>query len=135
MKIKDGMSLPKVGDRLMRVMTGSRYDEKYIVPEPCMVVYVNKPKRYYTVQFVGSGIKESFRIPLIDDAKIIRQFQDDFKRTFNKKAKGVYVYESGALYPSISECARDIGVPPVAVSNHIHGRASHIKGYHIYMLD
>lgn len=48
MKIKDGMSLPKVGDRLMRVMTGSNFGEKYNDPEPCVVVYVSKPKHYYT---------------------------------------------------------------------------------------
>lgn len=135
MKIKDGMSLPKVGDRLMRTMTGTklgRYDDK---PEPCVVVYVNKPKNYYTVQFISSGLKESYKAPLLDDNKMLRQFQDDYQRAFGKKPKGVYVYESGALYRSVSDCARDIGVLPCTVSKHIHGQTSHVKGYHIYMLD
>lgn len=135
MKIKDGMSLPKVGDRLMRTMTGTRlsgYDDK---PEPCVVVYVNKPKNYYTVQFIGSGLKESYKAPLLDDNKMLKQFQDDFKRAFDKRPKGVYVCESGALYSSISDCAKAIGVLPCTVSNHIHGRTSHVKGYHIYILD
>lgn len=135
MKIKDGLSLPKVGDRLMRTMTGANFGEKYNAPEPCVVVYVSKPKHYYTVQFVGSGIKESFKTPLLDDNKMLKQFQDDFKRRFGKKPVGVYVYESGALYPSISECARAIGVLPCTVSKHIHGQTSRVKGYHIYMLD
>lgn len=135
MKIKDGMSLPKVGDRLMRVMTGANFGDRYIKPEPCVVIYVSKPKHYYTVQFVGSGIKESYKVPLLDDAKIIKQFQEDFKRAFGKQAKGVYVYESGALYPSISECARAIGVLPCTVSKHIHGQTTNVKGYHIYMLE
>ena len=135
MKIKDGMSLPKVGDRLMRVMTGANFGKGYADPEPCVVIYVSKPKNYYTVQFIGSGIKESYKAPLLDDNKMIRQFQDDFKRAFGKKPKGVYVYESGALYPSISDCARAIGVLPCTVSKHIHGQTSHVKRYHIYMLD
>lgn len=135
MKIKDGMSLPRVGDRLMRAMTGANFGKGYGDPEPCVVVYVSKPKHYYTVQFIGSGIKESYKVPLIDDRKLVAQFQDDFKRAFGKKPKGVYVYESGALYPSVSECAKAIGVRPCTVSKHIHGQTSHVKGYHIYMLD
>lgn len=134
MKVKDGMSLPKVGDRLMRVMTAdTRWKEDK--PEPCVVVYVSKPKHYYTVQFVDTGIKESFKIPLIDDAKMLEYFQIDYKRTFGKKPRGVYVYESGALYSSISDCAKAIGVSPCTVSKHIHGQTKHVKGYHIYMLD
>lgn len=135
MKIKDGMSLPKVGDRLMRVMTATSLGVREDKPEPCVVVYVSKPKHYYTVQFVGSGIKESYKAPLLNDAKMLKQFQDDFKRAFGKKPKGVYVYESGALYPSVTECAKAIGVLPCTVSKHIHGQTSHVKGYHIYMLD
>lgn len=135
MKIKGDVSLPKVGDRLMRVMTAANFGEKYNNPEPCVVIYVNKPRNYYTVQFVDSGIKESFKVPLIDDNKIIKQFQDDFKRAFGKQAKGVYVYESGALYHSISECARSIGVLPCTISRHIHGMTSNVKGHHIYILD
>lgn len=135
MKIKDGMSLPKVGDRLMRAMTGANFGEKHTNPEPCVVVYVNKPKHYYIVQFVNSGIRESYKVPLLDDSKMLKQFQDDFKRRFGKKPIGVYVYESGALYSSISECARDIGVLPCTVSKHIHGLTNHVKGYHIYMLE
>lgn len=134
MKIKDEMALPKVGDRLMRVMTAeNRWNEDK--PEPCVVVYVSKPKHYYTVQFVGTGIKESYKTPLLDDKKVIRQFQDDFRRAFGKKPRGVYVMESGALYPSVTECARAIGVMPCTVSKHIHGQSSHVKGYHIFMLD
>lgn len=135
MKIKDGMSLPKVGDRLMRTMTTVSLGSSENVPEPCVVVYVSKLKHYYTVQFVDSGLKESFKVPLLDDGKLIKQFQSDFKRAFGKKPRGVYVYESGALYPSVTECARAIGVLPCTVSKHIHGQTRHVKGYHIYMLD
>lgn len=135
MKSKDGMTLPKVGDRLMRVMTntGSRIKNNGL--EPCIVIYVNKPKRYYAVQFVNSGITESYKVPLLNDAILLKQFQDDFKHKFGKKPVGVYVYESGALYSSVSECAKAIGVKPCSITNHLHGRTNHVKGYHIYILN
>ena len=125
------MKMPKVGERLMRVMTGARVDSMYSKEEPCIVIFVNKPKKYYTVEFVNTGIKESYKIPFVDE---IKAFQEDYKKMFKKNAVGVYVYESGCLYPSIKECAKAIGVKPYVVSDHIHGKTSNVKGYHIYML-
>lgn len=132
-KIKNNFSLPSVGDRLMRIMSGSKSAnyKYYEITEPCTVVYVNKDKAYYTVQFIKTGIRESYKVPEVDELKL---FKNDYKRMFGYEPKGVYVYESGLIYPSISECARAIGVTPGSVSNHIHGRLSHIKGYHIYLL-
>lgn len=125
--------MPKVGDRIMRVMSFSwanthKEDNK---PLPCIVTYVNKKRHYYQVTFSDSGIKECYKIPDVDR---LEQFKKDYEKTFGKKAKGVYVYESGAIYPSISECAKAIGVLPCTVSKHIHGGSSHVKGYHIYIL-
>lgn len=124
--------LPKVGDHLMRTMTSANLSAKEKKPEPCIVTYVNYPKQYYQVTFIDSGIKECYKIPSINE---LDQFVTDYYRAFGKKPNGVYVYESGALYSSISECARAIGVRPCTVSKHIHGRTNHVKGYHIYMLD
>lgn len=132
MKKRDEMKMPKVGDRLMKVMSSTslgRFEDK---AEPCVVVYVSEPKHYYTVQFVKSGIKESYKVPNVDE---IGAFKKDYKRAFGKLPRGVYVYESGALYDSVSECARALSVSPSAVSNHLHGRTKHVKGYHIYALD
>ena len=128
----DEMRMPKVGDRLMRVMSSTCFANSQTEPEPCIVIYICKPKHYYTVQFVASGIKESYKVPFVDE---IKSFKEDYKRMFKKNARGVYVYESGMLYPSITECAKDIGVKPYVVSRHIHGDISNVKGYHIYMLD
>lgn len=125
------MKMPKVGERLMRVMTGTRVDSMYSKEEPCIVIFVNKPRKYYTVEFVNTGIKESYKSPCVDE---IAAFQKDYKKMFKKNAVGVYVYESGCLYPSIKECAEAIGVKPYVVSKHIHGEISNVKGYHIYML-
>lgn len=125
------MKLPKVGDRLMMIMTGANVGHTYSKEEPCIVIFVNKPKKYYTVEFVNTGIKESYKVPFVDE---IKAFQEDYRKMFKKNAVGVYVYESGCIYPSIKECAKALGVKPNAISNHIHGNTSNVKGYHIYML-
>lgn len=129
---KKEMNMPKVGDRLMLPMSSTSLWNKDVSPEPCVVIYVNESKYYYTVRFTKYGICESFKVPYVDE---IKAFKEDYKRMFKKNAKGVYVYESGCLYPSITECAEAIGVKPYVVSNHIHGFISNVKGYHIYMLD
>ena len=122
--------LPRVGDRIMRPVTHNQiWNEDSI--EPCIVTYVNKDKNWYQVTFEKSGIKECYKCPDYDP---ISQFKKDYERAFGKKAKGVYVYESGKIYPKISDCAKDIGVPACAISKHIHGGSSHVKGYHIYVL-
>lgn len=131
MKDNAEIKMPKIGDRLMRIMTSTSMGSRDDKPEPCVVVYVNKPKYYYMVQFVDSGIRECYKVPHIDE---LQRFKDDYRKFFNKKAKGVYVYESGALYPSITECAKAIGVLPAAISKHIHGLTSNVKGYHVYIL-
>lgn len=132
MKDANTMKMPKVGDRIMRTMTTTCFRPNDDKPEPCVVIYVSKPKHYYTVQFVDSGIKESYKVPHIDELK---DFQETYARALGKKAVGVYVFESGILYPSISDCAKDLGVRTCTISNHLHGRTRHVKGYHIYMLD
>lgn len=126
----DIYAMPKVGDRVMRKMNTYRiWNDNG--PLRCIVTYVNKEKHWYQVTFVDSGVKECYMVPEVNE---LENFKKDYQRTFGKKAKGVYVYESGAIYPSISECARAIGVLPCVVSKHIHGGSSHVKGYHIYIL-
>lgn len=122
--------MPKVGDRLMKVMHSSHIwneDE----PLPCVVTYVNKPKNYYQVTFDDFGVKECYKLVEFDE---IEDFKYRYKSMFGKNPEGVYVFESGVLYPSIRECAKDIGVMPSAVIKHLHGLTSHVKGYHIYIL-
>ena len=51
----------------MRTMTNTSTGFSDDGPEPCDVVYVNKPHRYYMVQFVESHIKESYKPPLKDE--------------------------------------------------------------------
>lgn len=132
-KADDVRKLPKVGDRLMRIMSSTVLGSQADRPERCIVTYVNKEKSYYQVMFEDSGIKECYRVP--DEIDILGEFKERFQKSFKKSAKGVYVFESGALYPTISECAKAIGSTSSAISAHLHGRSRHVKGYHIYMLD
>lgn len=127
--------LPKLGDVVLQVMTSTYIGSKDDRPEPCTVIYVNKPKRHYTVRFVNTGLRENYKVPPVDERRIIEQFRDDFKRAFGKEVKGIYVYESGGLYPSVSECAEAIGVQPHVVDKHLNGQISNVKGYHIFILD
>lgn len=127
--------LPKLGDVVLQVMTGTYFGSKEDKPEPCTVIYVNKPKHHYTVQFANTGIRENYKLPPVNIHNIIKQFQDDFERAFGKHAKGIYVYESGALYPNVSDCADAIGVQPYVVDKHLNGQISNVKGYHIFILD
>ena len=122
---------PKVGDRLMKFISSSKILRDNPKLEPCIVVYVNKEKSYYMVEFVDTNLRECYKVPEVDE---IRNFKDDYVRAFGKEPKGVYVYESGILYASISKCASDLGVNKGTISRHIHGELSHVKGYHIYML-
>lgn len=123
--------LPKVGDRLMKAVSYSSSFKDNDNLEPCIVVYVNRKKNYYLVEFVETKIRECYKVPEINE---IEDFKNDYLKAFGRKALGVYVYESGILYPSISACAKDIGVNKGTLSRHIHGELSHVKGYHIYML-
>ena len=122
--------LPRVGDRIMRPMSCNQIWKDDEI-KPCIITYVNKDKNWYQVTFVNNGIKECYKVPDYDP---IEQFKKDYERAFGKKAKGVYVYESGKIYNSIADCAKDIGVLPCVVSKHIHGGSTNVKGYHIYVL-
>ena len=115
----------------MRTMSAASFESATDAPEPCIVIYVNKPKYYYQVKFVNNGIKECYKVPNVNE---IDAFKSDYRRVFGHDAKGVYVYETGKIYRSISECAKAIGVYPGTLSNHIHGRLKHVKGYHVYLL-
>ncbi len=126
--------MPKVGEHLMRVMTGSSFNNLNNRPEPCVVVYVNKPHHYYTVRFDDSGIFESYNVPLVNDVLVVKRFQIDFERRFGRKPVGIYVYESGALYDTVNECAKDLGVIPANITSHLCGKTSTVNGYHLYIL-
>lgn len=119
------MKFPKLGDQLNLIMTGSTE------PEPCIVTYVNKPHNYYQVRFINSGVRECYKV---QNANEIDEFKKDYRRTFGKDPKGIYIYESGVLCDSIAECAKEIGVRAYTIVRHLNGYISNVNGHHIYLL-
>lgn len=124
-------SLPKVGDRLMKIMTAPTHGITKPEPEPCIVTYVNKPNSYYTVRFIESGLMESYKVYGIDELEF---FKENYRSAFGCDPKGVYVWESGNIYQTIGECAETLGVTYGLLVKHLSGDTAHINGYHVYLL-
>lgn len=131
MKHNDIYKLPKVGDRLIRHLDLGVEGKKLY---PCVVTYVNKSHSWYQVTF-DSGIRACFKVPEVNYIQwVLETFQKDYETKLNKRAVGIYAFESGFLYPSITECAKDIGVTPYYVNKHLNGQLENVKGYHLYKL-
>ena len=124
------VKLPSIGDLMMKMPScGQVYKEDEL--EPCTVVYVNKKHNYYMVEFRDTKIRECYKLVDIDPIEL---FKKDYFKAFGKMPKGIYAYESGMLYDSVEECAKDIGVPKHIVSRHLRGEISNVNGHHIYVL-
>ena len=116
------MTLPKVGDKLFRIMSRGRHDPGDIYnPEPCTVEYVNEKKGWYEVCFDETNIKECYRVPSFD-----HRFLKD------KPVGGVPIacLETGNIYGSITECARDMKLNKHEIWKQIDGRRAYCSGYH-----
>lgn len=107
------MILPKVGDKLFRVMTRGTYDLGDVYkPEPCVVIYVNEKKGWYEVRFDNTNLKEGYHIPTFDHLLLK-----------GKPVKGTPVacMETGDVYASISECAKDMRLERTKIWKQING--------------
>ena len=116
------MTLPKAGDKLFRIMSRGRYDPGDVYnPEPCTVEYVNEKKGWYEVCFDETNIKECYRVPSFD-----HRFLKD------KLVGGVPIacLETGNIYGSITECARDMKLNKHEIWKQIDGRRAYCSGYH-----
>ena len=116
------MTLPKVGDKLFRIMFRGRYDPGDVYnPEPCTVEYVNEKKGWYEVCFDETNIKECYRVPSFD-----HRFLKD------KPVGGVPIacLETGSIYGSITECARDMKLNRHEIWKQLDGRRAYCSGYH-----
>lgn len=118
------MNLPKVGDKLMRIMTDYSCEYDTIpLPKPCVVVYVNERHGWYQVEFLDNHIKECYGLPVCDHGVIkfdVRGCNGD----------PVVCVETATVYRSISECARAIGVPRSSVYAQLMGVYDNVNGYH-----
>ena len=119
------MDLPKVGDRLMRVM--SKYACEYendIVPKACVVTHVNEKNRWYQVKFIDTGLKECYGLPFFDHS------------IFTEKTKQghtcipVACVETGIVYSSYIQCSKEMHIDPTCLYRQVNGEYEQINGYH-----
>lgn len=123
-------TLPEVGDRLKKKQyMGIEYQCDTLLD--CVVIYVNKRKGWYEVEFVDSGIRECFKLPEYNNN--VLQMIETFKKPWNS-SKAVIVLETGDIYPSIGECAKALGVNLHSLSNHLNGRTKQCAGYHVSII-
>lgn len=121
--------MPNVGDHLMRTMTVPSFGVTPAGEEHCVVIHVNPRKKCYTVQFIETGIRETYKVPDVDE---IQAFKQDYKHFFGREPRGIYVFESGMLYDTIEDCAKDLDVMQCVIIKHFRGDVAHVNGYHIY---
>ena len=121
-KVKLSMKLPKVGEHLERVITIGRFDpgNPYAV-EPCVVTYTDAKKGWYEVEFVNTKLRECYNLPAFDHSilKNVSPFETP-----------IVCIETGYVYPSVSKCAKDMGLDDGNISRQISGVYPHVCGYH-----
>ena len=84
----------------LNMLMSNSAHQKYKV-EPCIVTYVNNKHSYYEVMFLNTGLKESYKLPIF-----------------------------GIAYSSVSECAKDTGVPANVISAQINSSYKYESSYH-----
>lgn len=125
-KSKLTMDLPKIGDKLNRIMTACTYDpEVTYSPQPCVVTYVNQRHKYYQVRFLGSGITECYNLPMFDHAILNRVCYG---------AIPVACVETGFVYSTTDECARDMDLDAGNISVQLRGGYGQYKGFHFFRI-
>lgn len=120
MKVMSSMEMPKVGDHLKRVMTAmTRLIPPIYEPLDCIVTYVNEKKGWYEVEFVDTHMKECYGLPTFDHTVI--------------KDRGscpVMCLETGYVYSSVRDCAKDMHIHSAGISRQLSGEYDQYKGYH-----
>lgn len=120
-KTKVSMKLPKVGDHLKRIVTAeSDCLWGTFEPKECVVTYVNEPHHWYEVEFIDSHSKECYGLPIIDHSVL------------NVKPGNVPVMclETGMVYSSISQCAKDTNLYAGNISRQVLGERRGYFDYH-----
>lgn len=123
-KVAATMNLPKVGDILTRCMNLDACDGQYIyVPLKCKVTYVNEKHRWYKVKFLDFDIEECFGLPVFDHSVIDRN-------VIKQSGIPIICWETGDIYSTITECAKDLGIDYTNISLQLSGVYEQINGYH-----
>lgn len=116
-------TLPQVGEKLTRIMTGSKYDPTAMYhSEDCVVVYVNRAHYWYEVVFQSSGIRECYKLPVFN--------HDIFTEAWCSGSIPVVCIETGEVYSSINECAKAMKLDRSGISRQLRGDCKCYNGYH-----
>lgn len=119
-KVMSSMEMPKVGDHLKRVMTAMiQHFAPIYEPLDCIVTYVNEKRGWYEVEFTGTHLKECYGLPVFDHAVI----KDCW-------CCPVLCLETGYVYSSISDCAKDMHIHSAGISRQLSGDYDQYHGYH-----
>ena len=119
-KVMSSMELPKVGDHLKRVMTAmAELFQPIYEPLDCVVTYVNKDRGWYEVEFTGTGLRECYGLPLFDHA-VIKDWRN----------YPVMCVETGYVYSSVEDCARDLRIHASGISRQLSGKYDQYHGRH-----
>lgn len=121
-KVGLSMVLPNVGDKLTKVMSrGSFAQAEFMIPEACEVTYVNTAHNWYEVRFINSGLRECYSLP---------DFNHDILTNLPGWANPVLCVETGHVYRSVSDCAKDMGLFAGSISHCVTGEWDSYNGYH-----
>lgn len=123
-KSKMTMDLPKVGDVLVRLMTKTAFDPMLPYdPEPCVVTYVNEKRSWYQVEFLRSGVKECYNLPIFDHSIL-----SGVKWQIGNIP--CVCVETGFVYPSATACAKDMNMSTFPICAMLRGEYDHLSRYH-----
>ena len=123
-------AMPNVGDILIRKMNAPSFGLD-IHEELCVVDYVNRKHKYYTVKFLDSGVRESFKLPDLD---ALEDFKQAYKKLYGKNPVGILVFELGIVFKTIDDCGKYLKVPTCFVVKALNSEITNINGYHIYKI-
>lgn len=119
-KVMSSMEMPKVGDHLKRIMTAMiQHFAPIYEPLDCIVTYVNEKRGWYEVEFTGTHLKECYGLPVFDHA-VIKDWM----------YCPVLCIETGYVYSSIYDCAKDMHIHSAGISRQLSGEYDQYHGYH-----
>lgn len=121
-KTKLTMQMPKVGDRVKKIFTPMTMVPicEYVLCSGT-VVYVNNKKGWYEVKFDDTDLKECYHLPDFDHSILLG---------INNGRVPVVCDDTGMVYSSLSECARDMGIERSGIDRVIYGRQESHVGHH-----
>ena len=119
-KVMSSMEMPKVGDHLKRVMTAmTGLFTPIYEPLDCIVTYVNEKRGWYEVEFTDTHLKECYGLPVFDHA-VIKDWRN----------YPVMCVETGYVYSSVCDCAKDMRIHSAGISRQLSGEYEQCHGYH-----